>query len=419
MITRRRFIQTSTVAALAPSLLRAEGKANPFASFDKEMEEYMGARKMPGGAVAVVKNRKLVYAKGYGFADVEKQIPVKPDSLFRIASISKPFTGVAILKLAEQGKLKLTDRAFDYIDLPAIIPEGKKSDPRMKDITISHLLHHNGGWDRDQSYDPMFRSRIICAAAGTSGPADQKTIIRYMLGQPLDFDPGKRYAYSNYGYCVLGRIIEKVTGQTYEEYVKQHVNAPAGIKRMRIGATLSEKQAPGEVRYYTPDDEKGDSLFPASSPLVQRPYGMFNLEAMDSHGAWIASAVDLVRFTSALADPERSPLLKAGTIKTMLSPPEPPAERNKDGKLHAAYYGCGWQVRPDGSRGKVNFWHGGSLPGTWTLLVQRGDGLSWAALFNQRTGAKGPPDGAIDPALHRAAAGVKEWVDRDLFPEYG
>jgi N-acyl-D-amino-acid deacylase len=422
MIPRRKFIRTGATALLAPVALRlahaAEDKSNPFASFDREMEQFMTARNVPGGALAVTRNRKLVYARGYGWADREKKISAKPDSLFRIASISKPFTGVATLQLVEMGKLKLTDRAFDYIDLPAIIPEGKKADPRLKEITIGHLLHHNGGWNRDQSFDPMFRSKIICQAAGVSGPASQAAIIRYMLGQPLDFDPGKRYAYSNFGYCVLGRIIEKVTGMSYANFVQTSVLGPIGVKRMRLGATLSERQARDEVRYYTVNDEKGESLFPSAPGMVPWPYGAFHLEAMDAHGGWLASAVDLVRFTTALSDAEHSPLLKSTTIKTMLSPPEPPAERNKEGKLHDYFYGCGWQVRPQGPPGKVNFWHGGSLPGTWTLLVHRWDGLSWAVLLNQRSGRGGPSDGELDPAMHRAAAGVKEWPEVDLFGKY-
>src|SRR5436189_5086177 len=83
-----------------------------------------------------------------------------------------------------------------------------------------------------------------------------------------------------------------------------------------------------------------------------------------------------------------------------------------------AYYGCGWMVRPVGSKGKANYWHNGSLPGTSTLLVRRSDGLSWAAVFNQRSDDKKLPDTAIDPALHRAADSVAAWPETDLFPQY-
>jgi N-acyl-D-amino-acid deacylase len=394
-------------------------KPNAFASFDREMEQFMAARKIPGGALAVVKNRRLVYARGYGWADREKQLPVNADSLFRIASISKPITAVAVMQLVEQGKLRLDDRAFDFVKLAAVIPRGATADARLVRITIRQLLDHTGGWDRDQSFDPMFRSAIICAAVGVKPPADQTAIIRYMLGQPLDFDPGARYAYSNFGYCVLGRVIEKITGQRYEAYVKENLLAPIGVKRMRLGATLDGRQAPGEVRYYSPEESLGESLFPEKPGRVPWPYGPFNLEAMDAHGGWIASAVDLARFAAALDDPAHSPLLKAETIRQMYAAPAPPVSRKPDGSLMDAYYAGGWSVRPVGKSGQANYWHTGSLPGTRTLLVRRWDGLSWAVLFNQRQEIKSLPDSAIDPALHRAADAVKEWPKEDLFSRYG
>jgi len=140
---------------------------------------------------------------------------------------------------------------------------------------------------------------------------------------------------------------------------------------------------------------------------------------MDAHGGWIASAVDLARFAAALYGPEYCPLLKPETIHTMHAPPEPPVWRNPDGSLKDHYYyGCGWLVRPVGTEGKANYWHTGSLPGTYTLLVRRWDGLSWAVLFNQRSDDDNLPDNEIDPALHRAANAVTEWPKLDLFPQY-
>ncbi len=420
-LNRRKFLGLCGAATAFPPLPASPAEAekiNPLASFDREMEQFMSARKIPGGALAVVKDRRLVYARGYGWADRQKQVPVEPTSLFRIASISKPITAVAVLKLVEQGKLKLDDRAFDFVKLPSVIPPGKQADPRLARITIRQLLDHTGGWDRDRSFDPMFRSKIICAAIGSKSPADPSAVIRYMLGQPLDFDPGTRYAYSNFGYCVLGRVLENLTGQRYETYVKEKILAPIGITRMRIGATLDGQQAPGEVRYFSPEEPLGESLFPEKPGRVPWPYGGFHLEAMDAHGGWIASAVDLARFAAALDDPARSPLLKAETIRQMSEPPAPPVSRNPDGSLKDVFYACGWSVRPVGKAGKANYWHTGSLPGTRTLLVRRWDGLSWAVLFNQRQEIPNLPDGAIDPALHRAADAVKEWPKEDLFPRH-
>jgi N-acyl-D-amino-acid deacylase len=366
---RRTFLQIGLLALAAPRSRAAE-LVSVAQAFDSEIEKFMKARGIPGGALAVVKDRRLVYAKGYGWADREKQLFAAPNSLFRIASISKPVTAVAILKLVEENRLRLDAPVFALLGL-------KGDDPRLTKITINHLLHHTSGWDRDKSFDPMFRAREIAASLGTTPPARPADIIRHMLGQPLDFDPGTRHAYSNFGYCVLGRVIEKITGQPYEQHVREKVLAPLGITRMRIGASLSGGQVPGEVRYYTAGNATTASVFDEPPPRVPWPYGGFHLEAMDAHGGWIASAIDLARFAAALDDPAHSPLLRPETFPTLYAPPEPPVARNPDGSLAASYYACGWSVRPVGETGKANYWHNGSLPGTTTLLVRRWDGLSW------------------------------------------
>jgi N-acyl-D-amino-acid deacylase len=185
--------------------------------------------------------------------------------------------------------------------------------------------------------------------------------------------------------------------------VREKILAPTGITRMRLGASRDGGQAAGESRYYDARNRQARNVFPGKPQQVPVPYDGFCLEAMDAHGGWIASAVDLARFAAALDDPARAPLLKPETFRLMSAPPPPPAWRKPDGTLDDAFYGCGWMVRPVGKEGKANYWHAGSLPGTASLLVRRHDGLSWAVLFNQRSENKDLPDSAIDPALHRAA----------------
>jgi len=416
LMHRRRFLAaTSAAVATAPFVARA-ADAPSLASFDRAMEDFIAARGMPGGALAVVKDGRLVHARGYGWADKEKQQRVEPTSLYRIASISKPVTGVAVLKLVEQGKLKLDDRAFDLVPQQPL--PGAKPDARLRGITIRQCLQHTGGWDRDKSYDPMFRPKVIADAAKEAAPASASAVIRYMMGQPLDFDPGTRYAYSNFGYAVLGRVIEQLTGKPYEQFVKDAVLAPAGIKGMRLGRSVESGRAAAEVRYYMPEAETADSVFPGTPGKVAWPYGGFNLEAMDAHGGWLASAVDLARFAAALRDPEKCPLLKPATWRELHAPPPATVARAGEGPLKGTYYCCGFMSRPmDSAVGRVNYWHSGSLPGTYTLLVRRWDGLSWAALFNQRSKER-KLDGEIDPALHRAADAVKAWPKEDLFTRF-
>ena len=420
---RRHFLKTGSLALAAAAqgcavVATKPPKTSWAEPFDREIEAFMAARQVPGGALAVVKDRRLVYARGYGVADREKNLPAKADSLFRIASISKPITGVAVMKLVEEGKLSLEAKAFPLLGIQPAVQSFVDSEPRLRQITIQHLLQHTGGWDRDKSFDPMFRSERIARANLTPPPASATDVIRYMLSRKLDFDPGTRYAYSNFGYCVLGRVIEKVSGQPYEKFVQEKILAPAGIRRMQIGASPDGKQTAGEVRYYPNDQAEADNVFPGEPRRVPWPYGGFHLEAMDAHGGWLASAVDLARFAAALEDPARSPLLKPESFTTMYAPPAPPASRRADGSVEDSFYSGGWMVRPVGKEGRANYWHSGSLPGTNTLLVRLANGLSWAVLFNQRSEDKKLPDGAIDAALHRATSAVREWPAQDLFAQW-
>jgi N-acyl-D-amino-acid deacylase len=413
-VSRRIFIKAASVLAGGAGLGVAAEKKSISDAFDPEILAFMEPRQIPGGALAVVKDRRLVYAKAYGWSDREKKVPVRPDSLFRIASISKPITAAAVMQLVEKSKLSLEQPAFALLS-PDHCPAGNSPlDARIRQITLRNLLDHTGGWDRDKSFDPMFRCRIIAEKQGVPCPPGSRAIICYMLGQKLDFDPGSRYAYSNLGYSVLGRIIEKVTGVPYERYVKEKVLSPLGIQRMRLGQ--SRETAPSEVKYHTPDNSTTKSVF--DNATVPWPYGGFCLEAMDAHGGWLASAVDLARFASGLDDPSACPILRSSTLAAMYERPAAPVGRDENGKLTSSYYSCGWMVRPVGSRGKANYWHNGSLPGTNTLLVRRSDGLSWAVLFNQRNDDKKLPDSAIDPAMHRAADAVAEWPKTDLFSHF-
>jgi CubicO group peptidase (beta-lactamase class C family) len=391
--------------------LPISGKANPnLASFDRVMEKVVRAHHVPGAALAVARNGRLVYARGYGYADLDKKEPVAPNALFRIASVTKPFTAAAVLQLVERGKLHLNDKVFHVLELKAPTSDDPnvKFDQRWKNVTILDLLQHRGGWDSDKSFDPVFRSPAICKEMKVTPPTDQEAIIHYMLRRPLDFDPGERYVYSNFGYCLLGRVIEKVSESGYEGYVKKKILAPLGIERMRLGRTLPDERGRGEVKYYA-DGEGVAVMGPHLGKPVPWPYGAWCIESMDSHGGWIASAEDLVRFAAAFNRPKQCKILDAKSIQTMFARPPGAAGENKKGKPADSWYGCGWSVRPVGD-GKENTWHNGALDGTSTLLVRRSDGLTWAALFNSREAVKGQePADAIDGLLHEAADAVKHW----------
>lgn len=411
-ITRRRFLINNGVAASSLLILKGEllnigfcrdGEDASMKVFDEEIENYIRPRRIPGACLVVFNKGSIVYEKGYGFADVDKKIPVTPSTLFRIASLSKPITAAGILKLVEENQLSLDSRAIGFLDGIVKDYEKKVVDERWHKITVRHLLQHTGGWDSSASGDPMFfPERKIAVGIGRQ-PQSPSDIIEFMLGRKLDFDPGSRYAYSNFGYCLLGRIIEKVASMSYEEFIKEKILKPVGIEKMRLGRTQFEKRVPEEAIYYTAYNNA--EMKNLTVKEESNPYGSFNLERMDAHGGWIATASDYARFCIAFTEYAKTKILADSTLTTMIAPPEYVVKNGE--KTPETYYGCGWLVRPRGKNGKPNLWHNGSLPGTYAFAAILGDGSGWVVLFNGRSAdEKNLPNAEIDPALHRAAAKV-------------
>ena len=380
------------------------------------LADFVARHQIPAAAMAITNQGRLAYAAGFGNATGQRQERVTPTSLFRIASVSKPITAVAILQLVEQGRLTLDEPIFGRLQAEPYLTDGVEFDERHRRITIRQVLQHRGGWDRDQSLDPMFQSVRFAELLNVPPPAGPEHIIRVMLGRRLDFDPGERYAYSNFGYCVLGRVIEAVTGSSYERYVQEHVLAPVGIRSMRVGKTrLEDRVVPGEVEYHDP--QRGRSVFAGDlGRRVPLPYGAFYLEAMDAHGGWLASAVDLARFAVAFDDPDRCPILSRASIEQMQARPTAGAEGDRQGDSDPVYYSLGWQNRVLDGGPRINRWHNGSLPGTLAILIRRHDGRNLVGLLNTRSSSQ--TDDlmlALDRVLHQAANAVEHWPEGDLF----
>jgi CubicO group peptidase (beta-lactamase class C family) len=405
-----------TAAGAEAQTVGVTGEINPdLAPFDQLMAALMQKYGLPGGQLAVTQNGRLVLAHGYGWADSEDQVAVQPDSLFRIGSLSKQLTSVAVLQLAQQGKLSLDDHAFAILSDIQPLP-GAVEDSRLAQITIRNLLQHSGGWDRDSTnYDPMFDSPNIASAVGVPSPPSAWDIIRYMLGRSLDFSPGTRYVYSNFGYAVLGRIIEKITGLAYEDYVRSNVLAPVGVTDMKIGHSLITGRQAGEVRYYMePGTPLAQSVFACSPGTVPRPYGSFYLEAADSAGGWLASAIDLLKFWNGIDGRRGSALLSKSSLQQMTARPSIP-----NWARSSYWYGMGFTIQPIDS--DANWWHGGSLPGAQTWVVRTYNGYSWAALFNERRNdpdLNGKFNRDLDIGLWYAYRNVTKWPSTDLFPSF-
>ena len=384
-------------------------------SYDQVITDFMRKYAIPGGAVAVMRDGKLIYARGFGYADVENKRPVQPDALFRIASVSKTLTSAAIMKLVEEGKLKLDDRVAPLIAYLTPAP-GATVDPRWEQITIRHLLNHTAGWDREKpngGFDPIDRPAIAAAAVDAPAPASGETLIRYMKGMPLDFNPGERFAYSNFGYIILGRVIERVSGMPYREYVRARVLAPVGANRTQQGRSRMSDALPDEVKYYWPGAGVNAPLVPSVFPgegLVPLNYGGYHHEAGDASGAWVSSTVDLLRFLGGVdGRPNRPDILSAELVEQTTSYG---AQVCATG---ACYYAAGWFVRP--TQGDANWWHGGTLPGTTAMLVRPYTNFSWVGLLNARSFSANL-EAELDAALGKAFAGVTSFPTHDLFPTF-
>ncbi|WP_202875769.1 serine hydrolase domain-containing protein [Kribbella speibonae] len=386
----------------AAATWKTTGTAVPaLAGFDNQMKAFMQARGVTAGQVAVTYKGRLVLARGYSTSTA---LTVQPTSLFRIASLSKSFTAAAIVKLVQDGKLSLSTPVANILDItPA---SGLTRDSRWSTITLWKLLQHLGGWDRDVSGDPNFKDAIISRTLGVPLELQHADVIKYMAGQKLDVNPGTKYAYSNFGYLLAGRVIEKVSGLSYESYVKQKLLAPLKIKRMSLGYTIAKHS--GETSYES--QYTGPTVLDMSGKTVAAPYGSFSMRIQDANGGWIASAPDLVRWAKMFDAP--SSVLNSTSLGRVWA--KPSTGVNADGW----YYGLGWQIRPvTGGTGR-NTWHTGSMPGTYTLLVRTSGGLSWAALVNRRDDTSGKSYGDIDAAMWTAANTVKSWPTHDLFPQY-
>ena len=415
-LSRRKFgkiaLATGAAAAAGTALARsADGAATwrttgtavpALSGFDTQMKTFMQARGITGGQVAVTYKGRLVLARGYSTSST---LTVQPTSLFRVASVSKSFTAAAIVKLVQDGKLSLSTPVGNIIDITP--PAGQTKDSRWSTITLWKLLQHLGGFDRDVSGDPNFKDATIAKALGVPMELHSADVIKYMAGQKLDFAPGTKYAYSNFGYMLAGRVIEKASGLSYASYVQQKLLTPLKIKRMVQGYTVAKHA--GETSYdsqYT-----GRTVLDMSGATVAAPYGSFSMRIQDANGGWLAAAPDLVRWAKMFDAP--SSVLNSTSLSRFWSKPSIGA--NADG----SYYGLGWQIRPvtTGGTGR-NTWHTGSMPGTFSILVRTYNGMSWAALFNRRDDASGKSYGDIDQALWTAANGVKTWPTNDLFPTY-
>lgn len=405
------------VAALWSGCAAAQWKVSgdpvpELTAFDNAMHTIMTDHGMTAGQLAVTWQGRLVLAHGYTLNPGPGDVTVQPSSLMRIASLSKQITSILVNRLIEDGQLSPTDTLNEFVDLTPL--EGQTMDSRMPNITVRNLLEHTAGFRNFGIRDPMFADPQIADAVGTGLPISQADVILAMNGVPLGSDPGTQSVYSNYGYLLLGRIIEAASGMSYEAYARS-VFEPIGVWKMRLGRSELANRAPGEVHYFS--GWTNPTVMNNSGATVPYEYGGFNLENMDSHGGWIASAVEMVRIASNLDNPAAADaVLNQTSVNRMFSLPTSYPPPYNPGNV---YYAQGWQVIDFGSA-HFNTWHGGSLPGTSSYIVRTWQGWDYVVNLNRRdeTGQIGI-QGVIDNAMWNVRGQIadSEWPTHDLFPK--
>lgn len=345
------------------SCTKSKGTGNPpvtqndINDIDNAVKNFMTTYNIPGTSIAITKDDKLVYVKSYGQMSASDNTPINNNHLFRIASVSKPITAVGIMKLLEANKLTLDSKIFGTGGiLGTDYPSANLSS--VSDITVRHLLHHTtNAWPNDGN-DPMFKQPTY----------NFSQLISWTLDNYNAATTRGVYKYSNFGYCLLGRVIEKLSGKSYEQFIKDEVLTPSGISKMTLGGSTLADRKTNEVIY------TGQGGF--------NPYG-FNIPRMDAHGGWIASATDLARFMVRVNGVSgKADILQPGTITTMSTRSVP-----------SSNYACGWGVNSVG-----NWWHTGGIPGTATEIIRSNNGFCWVVLCNSRSNSSNF-DTALDALL--------------------
>jgi CubicO group peptidase (beta-lactamase class C family) len=275
----------------------------------------------PGCAILVAKKDRIIYEKAFGMANLELNLPLKPEMVFRIGSVTKQYTAIAILKLMEEGKLSVKDSIQRFF--PQFPFKGNT-------VTLENLLTHTSGLIDYQVFD-IHMPNAIRMDLPTS------LFLDSLAPRPLEFKPGTKYAYSNSNYFMLGMIIEKITGKTYQAYLQETILRPAGL--LNTYYDVPWKVIPGRVSGYTGNGPKYNNA------------GYISMNHVFSAGALLSNVRDLYNWNKALRSysiVKKETLDKAWTSYMLL-----------DSTL--AGYGYGWF---DGMlQGVKTIWHGGAIDG--------------------------------------------------------
>lgn len=367
---------------------------------DSTFRRFVKDWRLVGASVAVMKEGKLLYAKGFGKPEKRTTESLQPYHQFRLASVSKLVTATAIMKLVDDGKLELNDRVFGERGILNSEAYSNPYDRRVYDITVEHLLRHLGGWSLLTFGDPMFKPAYIAKELGIKGPPSFDQIASYTLKYRLPYRPGSRYEYSNFGYCLLDRVIETVTNMPYEDYVRYHILLPNDIRDMHIGRNMLDDRDEREVVHY--DDSRGNvrEAFDGSGELVSTTYGATDIETLEGAGGWVASPTELLKLIS-LVDgyADKPDILSHESILKMV-------DTNVPGRSP-----IGWRKIYD----DWTWMRTGTLAGTSAIVMRQEDGYTWTVLVNTSNWRSRRFNSRVKWMMSETLSKIEEWPDRDLF----
>lgn len=385
------------IYSLNDSLYNRHSESKSTRRMEQYIERWMARYNIRGASLAIMKDEKLIYCRGFGWADQEHGLVVEAGSIFRMASASKLITAIGIMKLCDEGKLTLDSKVFGEEGLLPQFTEFR--DKRAKQITVHHLLEHTSGFSRAKG-DPMFRTTDIMKWENMATTPSTDDLIAYQLRMRLRCQPGGASQYSNIGYLVLSRIIEQVSGLSYEEYMQQHVLHPAGCYDMNIASNYYEERKPNEVKYYGHDPGELIESYDGTGTMRPREYGGNNVTGLQGAGAWVASSAELMRLVASIDG-------KSGVTDIL----KPESVRIMNGKEKNDDFGWAYSY----SEGKTLI-RTGTMSGTCAYIELREDDFSFVFLTNTSHYRGSTFTKSIGRMIRMALARVEEWPeDRDLF----
>ncbi|MDJ0790193.1 MAG: serine hydrolase [Myxococcota bacterium] len=419
--------------------------------FDDLIIDKMKRYGLPGATFALSANGNLVYARGYGYADIGKNQLATPDTLIRIGSISKAVTAVAVMRLLENGAVipgsggsgwvttdpstggggtPVTLQTLIFRDV--ICPHFGRQCPNLTSITLEDLLRHEGGWYEQQAlypgddFDnwlPLNMTETVAQGLGMEHTPRCKQVLEHFLPRPLDVQPGTKYYYSGLGICAAAVAVEILSGQTIRQFVEDEVAGPLelndGKTRFAYSPDRYADKVSLEARHYDPfgqpkvtpkviewaEDFNADGWPLFGDQRVPAAYGGTPQYSIVPAGGWSASAVAMLRIATALQH-DRHPYVLSYASTSLFPTPGVP-------KPNGGNRGLGWDIA-----GTDGIAHGGSVAGGSAYLRIGGsdvDGISWVVLFN---GQPYPDMGGITN-LVKARKDLILSHTWDLFPQYG